>query len=73
MFAGREASTNSPGLVVTGSLFDQSVTLFKSWSNGTLEYVDHIFEGERLIGRFQPIDSGMIHDILGFVIHLLHT
>jgi hypothetical protein len=49
---------NGPGLLVTGSLFDQSVTVFKSWSNGTLEYVDHISEGERLIGHFPRIHNG---------------
>jgi hypothetical protein len=59
VMACRKASTNSPGLIVSGSLFDQSVTVFKSWPNGTIEYVDHICEGERLIGRFPSLFNGV--------------
>jgi hypothetical protein len=70
MMGGREASANGPGMIVSGSLFDQSVTVFRSWSNGTLEYVDHICEGERLIGRFPRIFNGVIFLFLAHILAL---
>jgi len=48
-----------PGIAVTGSFVDQAVTLFQKWPNGSITYVDHITEGERLISRFESAPTGM--------------